>query len=69
MTVKRIDRLARSAFHSSPLSSASWTRVGNSSHWRGTRLDAPDLATQQRIAADVQVHALNDVTFIPLGVT
>ena len=28
---------------------------------------APDLATQQRIAAEIQVQALTDVTIIPLG--
>ena len=31
------------------------------------RLDASDLTTQQRIAADIQVQVFTDVPFIPLG--
>jgi peptide/nickel transport system substrate-binding protein len=31
-------------------------------------LDAPELATRQRIAADMQVQAFQDVPYIPLGV-
>jgi peptide/nickel transport system substrate-binding protein len=36
---------------------------------RDAWLDAPDLATEKKIAAEIQVQALRDVTFIPLGLT
>ena len=34
---------------------------------RGAWLDAPDLAVQQRIAAEVQKQAMEDVPYLPLG--
>jgi peptide/nickel transport system substrate-binding protein len=36
---------------------------------RDAWLDAPDLATEKKIAAEIQVQALRDVTFVPLGLT
>jgi peptide/nickel transport system substrate-binding protein len=36
---------------------------------RNAWLDAPDLSTEKRIAAEIQVQALRNVTFIPLGFT
>jgi peptide/nickel transport system substrate-binding protein len=36
---------------------------------RDAWLDAPDLSMEKRIAAEIQVQALRDVTFIPLGLT
>ncbi len=36
---------------------------------RNAWFDAPDPAAQQRIAAEIQIQALQDVTFVPLGLT
>ncbi len=48
---------------------AGWPTSPRLEELRNAWLDAPDLVTQQRIAAEIQVQALNDVTVIPLGMT
>jgi peptide/nickel transport system substrate-binding protein len=48
---------------------AGWPTSPRLEELRNAWLDAPDLSTEKRIAAEIQAQALRDVTFIPLGLT